>query len=155
MKKIILTLLCVTVSSFATKAQEKQPQIAAGQTATADLDAGKFKFSNDTHDFGEIPEGPLAEYDFVFRNSGKKPILINKAYGSCGCTVASWPKEPVMPGKREVIHVTYNTTGRPGPIQKEVFINSNADQPQMVLHIRGTVKPKTSVSDPATMVAPK
>jgi hypothetical protein len=68
--------------------------------------------------------------------------------------VPKWPQEPVMPGKKGTIHVTYNTAGRPGPISKEVTINSNAQQSPMVLHIRGTVKPKpvdpTAPAQPAT-----
>lgn len=104
--------------------------------------AGSFKFAEETHDFGEVPEGPLAETDFEFKNTGKEPITIQEAHGSCGCTVPKWPQEPIMPGKKGVIHVAYTTKGRPGPINKMVTINSNAQQSPMVLHIKGNVKPK-------------
>ncbi len=143
MKKVIIALLCLTVSSIAAKAQEKGEQLSHTQNAPqSDPDAGKFKFKEETHDYGEVTEGPLAEYDFEFKNTGKKPILIQDAHGSCGCTVATWPHEPIMPKHKAVIHVAYTTNGRPGPIMKEITINSNAQQSPMVLHIRGTVKPK-------------
>jgi len=137
MKKLFIALVCMSICGAAT-AQEKQ---TAKTENAANSNAGKFKFKEETHDFGEVAEGPTAETDFEFKNVGKEPILITEAHGSCGCTVPQWPKEPIMPGKKAKIHVTYNTSGRPGPITKDVFITSNAQQSPMVLHIRGTVKP--------------
>lgn len=141
----------------------KQPHIisdSVGETPVHEVqpnpNAGKFKFKEETHDFGEVPEGPTAETDFEFKNVGKEPIVIQEAHGSCGCTVPKWPQEPILPGKKGVIHVTYNTAGRPGPISKEVTINSNAQQTPMVLHIRGSVKPKPvePAANPAPTPAP-
>ena len=107
-----------------------------------DKDAGIFEFNEDTHNYGEVMEGPGAECDFVFINKGKKAIIINEAHGSCGCTVPSYPKTPIAPGAKATIHVIYNTAGRAGPINKDVIILSNAMQQPMTLHITGTVKAK-------------
>ena len=122
--------------------------------AAPDENAGKFKFKEETHDYGEVPEGPLAETDFEFKNVGKKPIIISDAHCSCGCTVPSWPHEPILPKQTAKIHVAYNTSGRVGPISKEVTINSNAQQSPLVLHIRGTVKAKPVETPPAPAVPP-
>ena len=165
MKKVFITLLCLSISAAAANAQDKKnatpapaptpAPAAAPQAPAPDPDAGEFKFKEgDTHDFGEVPEGPLAEYDFEFKNTGKQPILIQDAHGSCGCTVPTWPHEPILPKEKAVIHVAYTTNGRPGPIMKEVTINSNAKQQPMVLHIRGTVKPKPAAPTPAPTPAP-
>ena len=157
MKKATMTLFALAICGAAFAQTNQQvapppPPPPAAAAKTVDPSAGKFKFKEETHDYGEVPEGPLAEYDFEFKNVGKKPIVISEAHGSCGCTVPKWPTEPVMPGKKGVIHVTYNTQGRQGPISKEVTINSNAQQSPMVLHIRGTVKPKPA--EPAAAPAP-
>ena len=163
MKKVFITLLCLSISAAAANAQDKKAApapaptpapAAAPQAPAVDPDAGEFKFKEETHDYGEVPEGPLAEYDFEFKNTGKKPIVINEAHGSCGCTVPSWPHEPILPKQKGVIHVAYTTNGRPGPIMKDVTINSNAKQQPMVLHIRGTVKPKPKDPTPAPAPAP-
>jgi hypothetical protein len=147
MKKVFFSLLCVTITSAALHAQDQNkpvnvPPPPPQAAAPVDPDAGKFKFKEETHDYGEVPEGPKAECDFEFKNVGKKPIVISEAHGSCGCTVPQWPSEPILPGKKGKIHVVYNTDHRPGPISKEVTINSNAAQQPMVIHIRGTVKAK-------------
>jgi Protein of unknown function (DUF1573) len=176
MRKIILPLAIAIAIAGTAQAQDKQhgapakpapaapaPPPAPGQ----DPDAGEFKFkdSAETHNFGEIVEGPMAECDFIFTNVGKKPIVITEAHGSCGCTVPQWPKDSIMPAKKGFlgrrkkpkeykIHVTYNTNGRQGAIMKDVIINSNAKQQPMVLHIRGFVKPKP-VETPAPPPNPK
>ncbi len=165
MKKVFIAILCLTISAAAANAQDKKPAsaptpnpapAAAPQVAAPapDPDAGEFKFKEETHDFGEVPEGPLAEFDFEFKNTGKKPIVINDAHGSCGCTVPTWPHEPILPKQKGVIHVAYTTSGRQGPIMKDVTINSNAKQQPMVLHIRGNVKPKPAAPAPTTTVNP-
>ena len=104
MKKVFLTLLCLSVGVVAVNAQDNKPACAIHPQTHApppparcsqpaapapDPDAGEFKFKDkdNTHDYGEVPEGPLAEYDFEFKNVGNKPIVITEAHGSCGCTV--------------------------------------------------------------------
>ena len=156
MKKVFITLFCLSLSTLVVKAQDKKTTPAPAQTAPEkDADAGIFKFSDkdNTHDYGTVPEGPTAEYDFEFKNVGKKPIIITEAHGSCGCTVPKWPHEPILPKHKGVIHVTYNTDHRPGPISKEVTITSDAMEKSTVLHIRGTVKPKPAEAAPAAAPA--
>lgn len=170
MKKVFITLLCLSVSTVAVKAQDHksaagsaalapaaaaQAPVAPPTTPPVDPNAGKFKFEEETHDFGTVPEGPLAEYDFEFKNVGKSPITITDAHGSCGCTVPTWPHEPILPKKTAKIHVAYTTNGRQGMINKDVIINSNAQQNPMRLHITGNVTPKPAeTAKPAAAPAP-
>jgi hypothetical protein len=157
MKKVIITLFCLSLTTVAVKAQDQKAPVATPAAAPAtDPNAGAFKFKDkdNTHDYGEVPEGPTAEYDFEFKNTGKKPIIISEAHGSCGCTVPKWPHEPIPPKGTGVIHVTYNTDHRPGPISKEVTITSDATEKSTVLHIRGTVKPKPAETKPAESMQP-
>jgi hypothetical protein len=161
MKKVMITLLCLSVSAAVANAQDKNAQVSAAANHGAvqapapqeakkiDPNAGKFKFAEEIHYFKDVPEGPQAEYDFMFKNTGKKPINITEAHGSCGCTVPSWPHEPIKPGETSKIHVTYNTDHRPGMIDKAITITSDAVQQPMMLYIKGNVIPK-----PAAAVAP-
>jgi len=169
MKKVLFTLLCLSISTVALKAQDKKnatgsaapPPAAAAAAAPqsaptappVDPKAGKFKFEEETHDFGTVPEGPLAETDFEFKNVGKKPITITDAHGSCGCTVPTWPHEPILPKHSAKIHVAYTTNGRQGMINKDVIINSDAQQNPMRLHITGNVTPKPAETKPAATPA--
>jgi len=156
MKKVFITLFCLSIGAVAVHAQDQKtppPPPPAPKAAPAALEvdpkAGKFKFDEETHDFGTVPEGPKAECDFDFKNTGKEPIIIKEAHGSCGCTVPEWPHDPIMPKQHAKIHVTYSTQGRVGQINKDVIITSNAQQNPMRLHITGTVKPAAPAPAPA------
>src|SRR5689334_4293874 len=71
-----------------------------------------FKFEEDTHDFGTITEGEKVQYAFKFTNVGNGDLVIRSANGSCGCTVPEWPHEPVPPGGKGTINVTFNSEGK-------------------------------------------
>lgn len=154
MKKIILALLCLafvgTVEAQKSKGKKKPVKAAvatdnAATAATPGEKMPKFNFKNgETHDFGELNEGPLAEHVFEFTNTGKEPLIIQNASASCGCTTPDWPKEPILPGKTGKITVRYTTQGRPGPFTKSVFITSNAskENERKELFIKGVVKAK-------------
>ena len=76
---------------------------------------------------------------FKFTNTGKEPLILQQPQSSCGCTVPTWPKEPVFPGESNEIKVTYNTK-KAGPINKTVTVRSNAKNNTVVLRITGKVE---------------
>lgn len=95
-------------------------------------------FETEEHDFGTIKEGGNGVYEFVFKNTGKEPLIINSAQGSCGCTVPIWPKEPIAPGAKAKIKVSYDTK-RVGPFEKTVTISTNETNGTRIIKIKGTV----------------
>ena len=66
-------------------------------------------FNTETIDYGTVAPNSDGKREFVFVNNGNKPLIITSASGSCGCTVPSFPKEPIMPGAKAVIGVKYDT----------------------------------------------
>jgi hypothetical protein len=144
MKKLIYTLSLVTALTGFTFAQEAHPAgdghnheaAPAAATSLADIKMDKM-----THDYGNIQQGANGECEFKFTNTGKEPLVITNCQGSCGCTVPSCPKEPILPGKSAVIKVKYDTN-RPGAIYKTVTVNSNAKSGNVVLTIKGNVEVK-------------
>ena len=127
--KQVITILAVAIFGFGAIAQEK----------TQNPNAPTINFETEVVDYGSIEKGANGEREFKFFNKGKEPLIITNARGSCGCTVPSWPKEPIAPGASAVIKVKYDTQ-RVGPINKSVTVNSNADTPVKVLRIKGQVK---------------
>src|SRR5437867_1703185 len=99
MKKIILTAGLFLCAFIAVKAQQVQA------TPTVNPNAPEMVFETDVHDFGTFKQGGDGTYEFKFKNAGKEPLIISNAQGSCGCTVPSWPKDPIAPGKSSVIKV--------------------------------------------------
>ena len=107
---------------------------------------GKIEFDSESHDFGNVPEGTLAEHEFVFTNKGTTPVIISDVQASCGCTTPFWTKDPVMPEGKGTIKASYNSQGRPGAFHKSITVTSNATEATKVLYIKGTVTENLSSS---------
>ena len=95
-------------------------------------------FEEVLHNYGEIPVGSDGEWSFIFRNLGDKPIVVNRVRSTCGCTIPSWPREPVPPGDSARITVKYNTA-QTGTFLKSVFVYSTAANSPVKLQIKGRV----------------
>lgn len=86
----------------------------------------------------EIPYDSPDQFVFEFKNKGKNPITIQNVSTSCGCTAAEKPTEPIKPGKKSKIVVSYDTK-RVGEFTKTITVNSDLAQP-VVLTIKGKVR---------------
>ncbi len=124
MKNLILVFSLVGTFLFNAVAQDAGPQITWESTSI---------------DYGKIKQGADGNREFVFTNTGNAPLVISSATGSCGCTVPTYPKEPIMPGQKAVIKVHYDTN-RLGAFNKTVTIVSNAPSGSDILRITGTVE---------------
>ena len=104
--------------------------------------ATTIKYDEDSFDFGVTDEGEVVKHEFKFKNSGNEPLLISNCKGSCGCTVPTWPKEPIPPGGTAAIHVEFNSKGKPGNQSKRITVTANTVPTETFLEIKGTVKGK-------------
>lgn len=101
------------------------------------------QFASLVHDYGTILQGSDGGCEFKFENKGKTPLKLINVQASCGCTVPTWPREQIMPGKTGVIKVMYNTNSV-GSFNKSITVSSTASNSQVILQIKGnvTVKPQ-------------
>lgn len=125
MKKLFLLLMML--ASLVAYAQHEQPEI---------------KFDKTVHNFGTFSEKtPVQTAVFAFTNIGKAPLIINQAIASCGCTIPSYTKEPIMPGEKGTVKVTYNGKGKfPGHFKKSITIRTNGKVEMVRLYIEGDMK---------------
>lgn len=105
------------------------------------------EFDQREYEFGTVNEGDIVEGTFIITNKGKSDLVILSAKPSCGCTVPSWPKEPIKPGETAELTFKFNTRGKPNKQNKSITIKSNAEKTTEVIRIKGfvTPKPKTAV----------
>jgi Protein of unknown function (DUF1573) len=142
MQKVIFSFVLLIFAVFTMQAQDVQP-------VPADPNAPEISFDKTVHDYGTIVQGSDGTCEFKFTNTGKEPLIVQKPISSCGCTIPTWPQEPVLPGKSDVIKVTY-ATHNVGPINKTITVTSNAKTARVVLSIKGNV-----VAKPADKVPEK
>ncbi|MGP1515309.1 MAG: DUF1573 domain-containing protein [Bacteroidales bacterium] len=132
MKKLVLSLLLIFAVVFVGNAQEKTGSKVSGGTHA------EITFTEMEHDYGEVEKGGNGICEFVYKNTGKAPLMLTNVRSSCGCTIPSWSKEPLMPGQTATIKVKYNTNNV-GPINKTVTVESNAKSGKTILKIKGKV----------------
>lgn len=143
MRQYILTLLLLATSV-----------VGFAQKEVKQRDKGEMKFEKTTYDFGVFAQDTaVVTYDFVFTNVGKSPLIIHQASASCGCTVPEYTLEPIMPGCKGKISVTYNGKGkRPGVFRKSITIHNNGKHTPVRLYIEGEMidnTPPTLIQDDA------
>jgi hypothetical protein len=98
----------------------------------------EFKFEEETHDFGKIPQNKPVTYDFKFTNVGDEPLIISSAQPACGCTLSKFTSTPVKKGETGTITLTYNAAVA-GSFSKVTQVTSNAKTPLKSIYIKGEV----------------
>jgi hypothetical protein len=96
---------------------------------------------SDVVDYGDIAHGSDPLRKISFKNTGTEPLIISNAKGSCGCTVPTWPREPILPGEVGEIEVRYDTK-RPGPINKTIKITTNEVVNTHTVRVTGNIAPE-------------
>ena len=90
------------------------------------------------HNFGDIKmkSGPVS-CTFTITNTSNEPAVIYQVITSCGCTDASWTKEPIMPKKTGKVSVTYTNDEGPYPFDKTITVYISSVKKPVLLKIRG------------------
>jgi len=136
MKKLFLSLALI-VGFTAINAQDIKKtdavQVEISSNVTID-------FESKVVDYGVIDHNADGVRKFVFTNNGTEPLIIKNAKGSCGCTVPTWPREPIAAGETAEIGVKY-ATNRVGKFTKTITLTTNASKKPVILTIKGEVSP--------------
>ncbi len=98
-------------------------------------------FKTKVIDYGTIVQNSNGTRYFEITNTGSAPLIITSTQSSCGCSVPTPPKEPIMPNQKAKIKVTYDTN-RLGTFSKSVTIFSNAKRQKTIVFIQGKVLSK-------------
>lgn len=124
MKKILFSMALMLLASLGAHAQ------------------AEIKFDKTNINLGTFSESqPVQKATFTFTNTGNKPLVINQAIASCGCTVPTYTKKPVMPGQKGEVSVTYNGKGKfPGHFKKTITVRTNAAVEMTRIYIEGDMK---------------
>ncbi len=145
MKKtlVIALALVLALGIFSCRKKgEKAPDMMALDTEIM-KDTTQISFVDSVNfTFDTINQGDKVEHDFRIKNVGDKNLIIARAFGSCGCTVPEYPKDPIKPGEIATIHVTFNSAGKSDAQNKDVTLVCNTLTHNEKLHLHGFVKVK-------------
>lgn len=130
MKKILF-IAAAFVVSISAMAQQKADDL--------------IKMNVEKYDFGKIKQGVPVTTFFTITNTTNKPVVIENAWASCGCTTPEYSKEPIAPGASTKLKVGYNAAAM-GTFTKPVYIKlAGVNEPKQV-NIVGEVVDANSVT---------
>jgi len=127
MKKIFALLIFVSTASFG---QEE-----------ANMPGPVITFEEGQHDFGDIYQGDKVEHIFNFENTGDSPLIITNVQTTCGCTATNWVRDPILPGAKSSIKVSFNSAGKMARQNKVITVISNSVAPLNQIKIVANVLP--------------
>lgn len=147
MKKayLLVVLLAVIAVSCKESAASKVKQDNIEKAKERDLKSENLpvvQFDKEVYDFGTINEGDIVEASFEVTNTGKSDLIITSAKASCGCTVPSWPKDPIKTGESAKIEVKFNSKGKKNKQTKAITLTTNTANGREFVKISGFVTPK-------------
>ena len=98
-------------------------------------------FAEESFNFGTVTAGEKVKHVFKFKNTGNEPLILSDVRTTCGCTVPTWPREPIAPGKSGEIVVQFDSNGKSGAQSRRVTIVANTNPPETFVSIEGEVAP--------------
>ncbi len=154
MKKLFAFALCLTLGLTYSYAQDQEGKVQLKEAVEKTVAAGPvMEFTSTEVDYGNIIQESDPFRFFDFTNTGTAPLVIKHAKGSCGCTVPTYPKEPILPGESAQIKVRYDTK-RVGPFTKTVTLTTNEGVEKRILRIKGKVAAKPAEPEAVPAAAP-
>ena len=138
-------IICCSVVLLASCDVRKHDTIAKTDNLTQQLeikDPTTVQIIDSAYDFGKVADGGIVEYNYRFKNTGTKPLVISNATASCGCTVPEKPEQPIQPGETGFIKVKFDSKGRVGTAHKSITVLSNAQPGFPELKLSGEVTEK-------------
>ncbi len=140
-----------TDSSAQEELQILNPYTEEGVDSSVIAKMGHLEFVDTLHDFGNLDEGQVVEWDADYTNTGKGDILIQYARSSCGCTVPEHDRKPIKPGQKGSLKITFDSAGKQGAVEKQVTVETNGFPNTYTITIRANVTPAKSNSQNNTI----
>ena len=123
---IVAMIVACNQSDSKKVAAASKPSIDLADPITDSSNFTSIQWLDSTHqELGKIEEGQTPEITWRFKNVGDKPLVIINAQGTCGCTVAEKPEQPIPPGEEGVIKAKFTSEGRVGNNDKQVIVMTN------------------------------
>jgi len=138
---IISASLLILLSCNVRNKKIVEKNIALTQQITI-KDPTTVQIIDSVYNFGKVAEGEIVTYNYRFKNTGSKPLIVTNVSASCGCTIPEKPEQPIKPGETGFIKVKFNSEHRVGNAHKTVTVSSNAEPAFPELLLTGEVTEK-------------
>ncbi|AZA62264.1 MULTISPECIES: DUF1573 domain-containing protein [Chryseobacterium] len=97
--------------------------------------------SESNFDFGNIKKGAKVNHVYEVTNTGTNPLIISEVKPGCGCTAPEFTKEPIMPGKKGKITLSFDSSNFDGSVQKYADVFANVENAPVKLTFNANIQP--------------
>lgn len=142
MKKSILVLAMASLVAVACQKKEEAttqtPQVEEVIEKTA---ITSLALSENHHNFGAIKKGETVQHTYEITNTGDNPLVISDVKPACGCTAPEFTKDPILPGQKGKIVLSFDSTNFDGLVNKQASVYANVEQSPIMLTFSAEVQP--------------
>lgn len=131
MKKNLFYFLILLVVTAC--AQNKKAVVFGDET-------NKLAFTHIYKDLGVTTEGDLVSFEYEFTNTGESSISILNAVPTCGCVAVKYPSQPILPNKKGVLKVSFDSKGKNGLNKKSIVVQTSLAYPNDIIELSFEVK---------------
>jgi len=125
--------------------------ISVGKLLNDNNPRPKISVEEEIYDFGSVEPGQRVNHEFIIKNIGNAPLVVEKIKTSCGCAGASIQNNVIQPNHKEKLSVWYKARKISGETTQWVALLTNIQEhPDIMLHLKANVVPKFQ-SDPSIM----
>lgn len=97
--------------------------------------------SQSSFDFGNIKKGDKVNHIYEITNTGKNPLVISEVKPGCGCTAPEFTKEPILPGQKGKITLSFDSSSFDGAVQKSADVFANVEKAPIKLTFNANIQP--------------
>lgn len=123
------------------------PVVAPAPTATTEEMVEKAQkmskttvaLSSADHDFGNVKKGQKVQHIYEITNTGKVPLIISNVRPACGCTAPDYTKEPIAPGKKGKVTLSFDSSSFNGMQNKTAEVFTNTEKTPIILSFKANV----------------
>ena len=138
----LLAVCCLGLVSCLNTTDKEKAGMEAHGSAVNRPDSTKLttiQWLDSSQSLGNIAEGQVVKIKYRFKNSGNKPLVIERVQPGCGCTVADYPKQPIAPGSESEILAEFNSKGKEGLQKKNITVFANTAEYSTTLWFEVTI----------------
>ena len=143
MKKLIYIFIAISLVVACANDDKKANAQHDSLAKKAAEDTSNFttvKWLDTLQNFGSIKQGEKVSLKFRCLNTGTKPLVLTNVRPGCGCTIADYSKEAILPGKEGWVTTSFDSKRFCGVVEKSVLASSNtSNDKDRTLKFTGTI----------------
>lgn len=97
--------------------------------------------SEANYDFGKVKKGESVQHVYEVTNTGTNPLIISQVKPGCGCTAPDYTKDPILPGQKGKITLSFDSTNFDGLVNKQASVYANVEKAPVILSFAADVQP--------------